>query len=152
MATKNCRKYFSKSPEKTNRRTVVNTLKFLARAQVQARKCNFGKLAVNSQNMATIDKMLLLAPKDLRERPLQIPNLTLEAVMDRITLYQTAKSASEEMVPIRRSEIVNQVTSEMCGRCGRSGHAAGQKCQAEGKTCSQSQIIFGRYGGDKVPG
>lgn len=59
--------------------------KFVMPAQIQARKCNFGRSAV-------VDKMMQLALKELRERILQENNLTLELVLrvKKIDTYQTA--------------------------------------------------------------
>lgn len=149
LALKRLDEYFAPQRHDTHERFLFHKMtpepqepleKFLMRTQVQARKCNFGKDATESQNIAVIDKVLQLAPKELREKLLQEAELTLENLIKKVNAFQAARNASEQMMPshVSGGEKVNKVTisRDNCSSCGFF-HPASGKCPAAGKTCNR---------------
>ncbi|XP_062715467.1 uncharacterized protein LOC134291564 [Aedes albopictus] len=115
--------------------------KFLMRAQVCASKCNFGGTSLESSNVAVVDKILQFVPGSLREKLLQIENLTLQEAIRQVNAYEMTKAASDQISgqninqkPNLSSESVRQVQAG-CKFCGRP-HRSGEMCPAWNKTCS----------------
>lgn len=121
--------------------------KFMMRAQEQANRCNFGKNPQDSRNISVIDKIVLLAPQELREQLLGKKSLTIEIVNKTVNAYQAIKQQATQMVTSQESpqmsETVNRVLSKsnssfpnVCRRCGYSDHTTNDtSCPANGKMC-----------------
>lgn len=115
--------------------------KFMMRTQTHASKCDFGKSALESSNVAVIDKMLQFVPGSLRERLLQESKLTLDEVVKQIGAYEATRSASDQMSGsaggsnvFRAPEAVQSVEAS-CKFCGL-GHGSHQPCPAWNRNCS----------------
>lgn len=74
-----------------------NLEKFMLRAREQAYKCNFGKSSQESRDISVIDKIILLAPTDLKERPLQKGSLELDEVFKMVAAYQAVKFPQDQV-------------------------------------------------------
>lgn len=123
--------------------------KFLLRAQNQATKCKFGKTEIESQQISIIDKIVLWAPPELREKLLQKEDLTLDTVTKTVNAFQAVKYQSKKM--LNKSEVeVHKLYSKPvvnrpinpsylnCTRCGRSGHDwSDSKCPARNAKCNK---------------
>lgn len=112
--------------------------KFFMRAQVEAKKCNFGSNEQESRNLAVIDKMLLSTPRELREKILLTEDLNVDKLQKLISSHQLAKSASEQFAAKQRAEPVQKISStwsDNCNRCGKKHAPVKEKCQAYGKIC-----------------
>lgn len=114
--------------------------KFLMRTQMHAKKCNFGKSAVESSGIAVIDKMLQFVPAQLREKLLQDKDLTVDEVIRQVNAYETTRSASQQMSgqnitpALKSSENLQRIVG-VCKFCG-GDHKQDQQCPAWNRTCS----------------
>lgn len=122
--------------------------KFLLRVQNQAMKCQFGKSKSESQQNSIIDKIVLWAPSELREKLLQKPKLTLDIVTKTVNAHQAIKFQSGQISSNTNRELeVNKMydrpsvsnsreQQELCSRCGRQGHKSFDKtCPARNEKC-----------------
>lgn len=125
--------------------------KFLLRLTDHATRCNFGKTKEESAEISVIDKIILLAPPDLKERLLEKENLTLNELTKMVNSYSSVKFQASQMKPAEQPLPLNTIsksrplnnrytpksTSE-CSRCGWRGHTANdQKCPAKNKVCDR---------------
>lgn len=79
----------------TQKPVVGETLdKFLLRAKVMANKCRFGSSEKESRDAADIDKIVMLAPPELRRKILEKPNINLD---DLTTLVNTHLSVQHQI-------------------------------------------------------
>lgn len=79
----------------TQKPVVGETLdKFLLRAKVMANKCRFGSSEKESRDAAVIDKIVMLAPPELRRKILEKPNINLD---DLTTLVNTHLSVQHQI-------------------------------------------------------
>ena len=121
--------------------------KFLLRATEQARKCNFGTSKESSIEISVIDKLILLAPSDLKEQLLQKEKLTLDELGKMVNAYSSVKYQASQMtasVPSTSTNVVNKLQMHSkreqpeCSRCGWKGHHANDsKCPAKNKVCDK---------------
>lgn len=125
--------------------------KFLLRVTDQASRCNFGKTKEESAEISVIDKIILLAPSDLKERLLEKEKLSLNELTKMVNSYSSVKFQASQMQPQDQQLPLNAInktrsqnnrytpksTSE-CSRCGWRGHTANdQKCPAKNKVCDR---------------
>lgn len=98
--------YFAPQQHETFERYMFWTLKpnegeslekFLLRAMEQASKCNFGSTKEESNQISVIDKLILLAPSELKEQLLQKENLTLSDLTKMINSYSSVKYQATQM-------------------------------------------------------
>lgn len=130
--------------------------KFLLRAQKQALKCKFGTNENESRDISIIDKIVLWAPVELREKLLQKEDLTLDTVTNIVNAYQIVKFQSGQ---ISKKEVSsNRIygkslqqnsnfssTSFNCSRCGRHDHdASSNMCPAKNDKCHKCGSV-GHY-------
>lgn len=71
--------------------------KFLLRAQVISSRCNFGDTEENSREIALVDKIISLAPRDLRKQILEKPNITLTHLTHIINSHYSVQNQSKEL-------------------------------------------------------
>ncbi|XP_055542951.1 uncharacterized protein K02A2.6-like [Wyeomyia smithii] len=114
--------------------------RFVMRTQVHASKCNFGRTATESSELAVVDKTLQFAPTHLREKLLQESNLSLEETIKQTNAYETSRAASEQISgqsahhqPVT-TEYVQRMGTQ-CRFCGKY-HTSQQGCPAWNKSCS----------------
>lgn len=130
-----------------------NLEKFMLRAREQAYKCNFGATLQESRDICVIDKIIMLAPSDLKEKLLQKESLKLDDVFKIVSSHQSIKYQASHMTAPGRSGIITPSSSSPgpsevnrlqlnpnrdieCGRCGRKGHYSNDpKCPAWGEVC-----------------
>ncbi|XP_062538687.1 uncharacterized protein LOC134206962 [Armigeres subalbatus] len=132
--------------------TNENLEKFMLRAREQAYKCNFGSSIQESRDICVIDKIILLAPPDLREKLLQKDSLKLDDVFKIVASHQSVKYQASQMIvagpsgmsstpfDVNRlhanSSRFNKFHNSECGRCGKKGHFSNDpKCLAKDKEC-----------------
>lgn len=126
--------------------------KFLLRAQDQAKKCTFGSTEEESQHISIIDKIVLWAPSELREKLLQKKNLTLDIVTKIVNSHQAVKyqanhmSSSKNEVGVHKlynrqpfvPENRRNISYSNCSRCGRNGHDWNDlNCPARNAKCNK---------------
>lgn len=124
--------------------------KFLLRATELAGKCNFGRSKQEAQEISVVDKIIQLAPPELREKLLQRENLALEDVTKMVNSFEAVKFQASQMASssqpstsglvnkIRNSDKGHSGHSESCSRCGRKGHYASDAfCPARSKFCDR---------------
>ncbi|XP_062559622.1 uncharacterized protein LOC134224305 [Armigeres subalbatus] len=120
--------------------------KFLLRAMETGRKCHFGTSKQDAYEICVIDKVIQLAPPDLREKLLQKEKLVLDDVIKIVNSHGTIKHQANQMMinPVgpATSSSVNRITDSTwenkysCSRCGRKGHSGkDQNCPARTKNC-----------------
>lgn len=123
------------------------------RATEVASKCNFGQSKEEAQDISVIDKVIQLAPPDLREKLLQREHLVMDEVIKLVNSHEAIKFQASQMTssnigqPSTSGEInrirnapkkLPQRGAEGCSRCGRKGHYGNDKvCPARTKTCDQ---------------
>lgn len=148
--------YFAPRHHETFERHIFWTLKpnteeslekFLLRANEQAAKCNFGTSKEESVEISVIDKLILLAPSDLKEQLLQKEKLTLDELTKMINSYSSVKYQASQMTPhevFSTTSVINKVQAyplreqSECSRCGWNGHyASDPKCPAKNKICDK---------------
>lgn len=121
--------------------------KFLLRAQHHAEKCQFGQNQSESREISIIDKIVLWAPTELREKLLEKKHLTLDQLTKTVNAFQTVKFQANEM-SANNNVDTNRVFSRdqnrpstsffgvNCTRCGRNGHdSSDQRCPARKEKC-----------------
>lgn len=70
--------------------------KFLLRAKSQANSCQFGRSEAESREIAIIDKVVLLAPPDLRKKILERSHMTVESLTQMVNSYFTVQQQVRE--------------------------------------------------------
>nr|XP_019531789.2 uncharacterized protein LOC109403417 [Aedes albopictus]XP_029732326.1 uncharacterized protein LOC109403417 [Aedes albopictus] len=138
--------------------TGENLEKFMLRAREQAYKCNFGETQQNSRDICVIDKIILMAPPDLKEKLLQKDNMSLDDAFKIVSSHQSVKYQASQMVTPGPSSMtsfsnaggsVNRMYGDQpgrvgleCSRCGRKGHLGNDpKCPARDKECGYCKRI-----------
>lgn len=148
--------------------------KFLFRAKTKANDCRFGRTEAESREIAVMDKIISLAPPELRKKILEKGNLNL----DRLTrIVRTFYSVQRQSNEYKRFEApgssnntsrpsllpeVNKISShgknqsfgkptvksqnnEECTRCGFKDHKReDEKCPARKTQCSKCKL-FGHF-------
>ncbi|XP_062533829.1 uncharacterized protein LOC134202864 [Armigeres subalbatus] len=118
--------------------------KFLLRSMELANKCNFGRTKQESIEISVIDKLIQLAPPDLREKLLHKDNLTLDEVTKIVNTHESIKFQAGRMVTPGHEPVSSEVyrvsgqrdTGYECSRCGRRGHSGMDRiCPARNKNC-----------------
>lgn len=135
-----------------------NLEKFMLRAREQANKCDFGKTQQGSRDICVIDKIILMAPPDLKEKLLQKDQLSLDEAFKIVSSHQSVKYQASQMVTPGPSGVsafqnvggnVNRVFGDQsgrvaleCSRCGRRGHLGNDpKCPARDKECGYCKRV-----------
>ncbi|XP_058448838.1 uncharacterized protein LOC131428816 [Malaya genurostris] len=151
-------KYFAPRHHETFERHIFWTLKpstdeslekFLLRATEQARKCNFGTSKDTSIEISVIDKLILLAPSDLKEQLLQKEKLTLDELGKMVNAYSSVKYQASQMTSSIPGSNLNaldvagkvimqviqnaQLKNKVCDKCGKTGHFA-KRCRSSSGT------------------
>lgn len=118
--------------------------RFMLRVREYARKCNFGKSAGDSEAIAIVDKLIMAAPKELKEKLLQ-KELSLDEVQQIVNSYHTVKYQVDQMGGNREESRLNLIANQRsneCFRCGNAGHKANDKsCPAMNKECGKCHKI-----------
>ncbi|XP_065088042.1 uncharacterized protein K02A2.6-like [Ochlerotatus camptorhynchus] len=135
--------------------------KFLWRSLEVARKCNFGSTLEESRNIAVVDKIILFAPPELKEKLLQKESLTLDDVTRVVSSYEavkyqsqqmkTASSSTERSAPsywmdngtnVCKIQGSSKNPTGECYRCGRKNHYGNDpKCPAKDQRCNKCNRI-----------
>lgn len=125
---------------------------FLLRAQDQANKCTFGNTEEESRHISIIDKTVLWAPSELREKLLQKKNLTLDILTKTVNSHQAVKYQASQMSSSKKEVDVHKLynrqsstqgkhrnmSNTFCSRCGRNGHDWNdQNCPARNAKCNK---------------
>ncbi|XP_055700122.1 uncharacterized protein K02A2.6-like [Phlebotomus papatasi] len=128
--------------------------KFMMRLTHQAAKCNFGSSDVESREFSIVDRVILMANSDLREKLLAKEDLSLTQLTKIVKAHQAIKRQSKEMEAggasgtkddnLRDTERVNKIRSGQqkktfsCTRCGGRNHdSKNPDCPAMGKRCNK---------------
>lgn len=135
--------------------------KFLWRSLEVARKCNFGSTLEESRNIAVVDKIILFAPSELKEKLLQKESLTLDDVTRMVSSYEAVKYQSQQMstassgtersassywtgngTNVCKIQGSSKTPTGECYRCGFKDHyGKNPKCPAKGQRCSKCNKI-----------
>ncbi|XP_062699139.1 uncharacterized protein K02A2.6-like isoform X2 [Aedes albopictus] len=130
--------------------------KFLLRAMESAGKCNFGNTRQEAYEICVIDKLIQLAPSDLREKLLQKETLVLDEVIKIVNSHGTVKLQASQMTvssygpstSSQASGAVNRIgnfprdSRFNCSRCGRRGHSGKDPvCPARTRSCRICQKL-----------
>ncbi|XP_058836315.1 uncharacterized protein K02A2.6-like [Topomyia yanbarensis] len=154
VAIKKLDEYFAPRHHETFERHIFWTLKpntdeslkkFLLRATEQATKCNFGNTKDESVEISVIDKVILLAPSDLKAKLLQKVNLNLTELTKVVNSYSSVKFQARQMnaepqmsANVNKLQMSSKPTSTECSRCGWKGHFANDRiCPAKNKICDK---------------
>lgn len=120
--------------------------KFMLRAMDLASKCNFGNTQQEARDISVIDKVIQMAPDDLREKLLQKEHLSVDSVTKTVNAYQSVKFQAGQMAghsnqpkPFQEVNVVNNDAAGAvgeCSRCGYPGHFHyDERCPARDRTC-----------------
>lgn len=132
--------------------------KFLLRARAQATKCDFGTSMSDSQEIAVVDKILLLAPQELRRKILEKSTVDLAELTQIVNSHISIQNQARELNPssslagsflnASRSDntlSVNKITApgkrhtnQTWPRNARKNEIDCTRCGFEGHTESQS--------------
>uniref|UniRef100_A0A1L8DIS4 RNA-directed DNA polymerase n=3 Tax=Nyssomyia neivai TaxID=330878 RepID=A0A1L8DIS4_9DIPT len=133
--------------------------RFILRLQEKAKVCNFGASDAESRAAGIIDRVLQVAPIELREKLLAVKGLNLAKMIKRVNAHQTVKSQAMQMVVgggamTHTQSEVNKIyhtkqsqggrradsepKADVCKRCGRK-HMP-DKCPAMGKECLKCHL------------
>lgn len=141
--------------------------KFLLRAKVLADKCHFGTTERESKDAAIIDKMVMLAPLELRRKILERPTINLDELTKLINTHLSIQhqirelgqqaSFTSNVLGVNRDQMcVNKIFSDSsshrsqirstgeCGRCGYKAHKLEEHCPARNVKCRICNYI-GHY-------
>ncbi|XP_055693801.1 uncharacterized protein LOC129796103 [Lutzomyia longipalpis] len=120
--------------------------KFMVRIKQQASKCSFGRTEQESRATSIIDKVLLAAPDDLREKLLALEDLTLESLERTVNSFQAIRNQVKQMTTTEcetdiQDDEINEIRgtkakSRKCFRCGKEHDFSKiQNCPAYEKEC-----------------
>lgn len=136
--------------------------RFLLRAKILADKCQFGTTERESKEAAVIDKIVMLAPPELRRKILEKPTLNLDDLTKLVNTHlsvqhqirelgQHAPGTGNVFDASRGPVFVNKISSnngsrwpqvqaqdqatEECGRCGYKMHNSDEDCPARKVKC-----------------
>lgn len=137
--------------------------KFLLRAKVLATKCQFGTTEKESRDAAVIDKIVMLAPPELRRKILEKPNINLDDLTNLVNTHlsiqhqirELNQHAGNSLQPTRSSAFVNKISPKNedksgwkqnhqateCGRCGNRLHKPEEHCPAKNVKCHNCGYI-----------
>ncbi|XP_058817207.1 uncharacterized protein K02A2.6-like [Topomyia yanbarensis] len=71
--------------------------KFLLRAKVQATKCQFGSSESESRDIAVVDKIVMLAPPELRHKILEKSNINLDDLTKLVSTHLSVQNQVREL-------------------------------------------------------
>lgn len=120
--------------------------KFIMRANQQAMKCNFGTNENESREISVLDKAILLASPELREKLLQ-REMTLTEALNCINTFEAVNFQNRQISkePLSTNSLVNFVKRQKyppqnkefeCYRCGDKNHLANNpSCPAFNALC-----------------
>ncbi|XP_055612307.1 uncharacterized protein K02A2.6-like [Uranotaenia lowii] len=149
--------YFAPKQHETYQRYTFWTLKpndseesldkFLLRVMELSSKCQFGRTEKESREISVVDKIVQLAPPELREKFIQKENLSLDDVIRMVNSHCSVKYQVGQMEPCSSKHStglaeVNRVRDSRkieCFRCGgQDGHLANDPdCPAIAKKCDR---------------
>lgn len=122
----------------------------MIRCTEQASKCNFGRTAAESRAISVIDKMILFAPSDLKEKLLQVEDLNIDEAAKIISSHESIKLQAQVMGQAQLEDMdatagVNKIQHRphrgpppKCTRCGYTDHASTDRnCPARNRQCSK---------------
>lgn len=135
--------------------------KFLLRAKTAANKCQFGSTERESRDAAVVDKVVMLAPPDLRRKILERSNINLDdltkLVNSHLSIQQQVRELNQHaqglgnMQANRSGALVNKIEEKAsndqtgrwthgrmtteCGRCGNRPHKPEDVCPAKNEQC-----------------
>lgn len=146
--------------------------KFALRAQVQLNKCDFGATAIQSREVAMIDKLVMLAPERVQKEILGRAEVDLAQVNRMIQSHVSIEQQAQSLRPAgaaagsalnlsvastsriqrvssyhgghQRSKENFVVNGPVCYRCGYSQHTGDQKCPAKNQKCRSCNKV-GHY-------
>ncbi|XP_041769686.1 uncharacterized protein K02A2.6-like [Anopheles merus] len=136
---------------------------FTFRCQSLAQKCCFGKTEEEARANSVIDKVILFAPNELKEKLLQHKAMNVEQMIQVVSSHESVKRQAREILApgkvetrdYNASEQVNRVVpvKRECFRCGKKDHlAADPKCPARNKECYKCKKV-GHFGSQcRTPG
>lgn len=151
--------YFAPKQHETFERNVFWTLrtsvgesleKFMIRCTDQASKCNFGSTVEESRAISVIDKVILFAPSDLKEKLLQVKDLNIDEAAKIISSHESIKQqalaigqglSDDSDATSNVNKIQNRPQRRPqpnCTRCGYSGHTSlDENCPARDRQCAK---------------
>lgn len=124
--------------------------KFIIRATVAANKCEFGNSQKACKEIVVCDKILMMAPPELRKRILEKPEVNIDTIQKMVNSFL---SVQNDVQQLNVSELgktdpnistVNKISSrfnvnkqfdEHCGRCGYKKHKKTEVCPAREAIC-----------------
>lgn len=136
--------------------------KFLLRAKTLASKCQFGSTEGESRDAAVIDKVVMLAPPELRRKILEKSDINLDDLTKLVNshlsvqqqvreLNQHTNGSGNVLDVIREGAYVNKVGDNTsadrknqwapyradteCGKCGNLPHRSEDLCPAKNMKC-----------------
>ena len=109
------------------------TEQFAFWCQSVAQKCCFGKTEEEARANSIIDKVILFAPNELKERLLQPKAMDMEQMIQVISSYESIKRQAREILAPGREKVRNysQIDDQVnrvvqgrgeCSRCGKRDH------------------------------
>lgn len=138
--------------------------KFLLRAQMEANQCDFGESDRASKEIALIDKMISLAPIELRRKLLEKQDLDLDMLTKMVNSHLSLNTQNEafnasttlsgtalgsnNLGPTSVNKVrdvarfPSQGNKAECSRCGMKGHDGNEmRCPARGKRCDNCNML-----------
>lgn len=132
--------------------------RFLLRAKILANKCQFGATERESKDAAVIDKIVMLAPPELRRKILERPTINLDDLTNLVNTHlsvqlqirelgQHAPGSGNVLDASRGQVFINKISSDNgsrwsqnrttgdCGRCGYKMHQFDEQCPARNVKC-----------------
>ena len=119
---------------------------FAFRCHSLAQKCVFGKTEEEARSISVIDKVILFAPSELKERLLSQKSLDWDQTMQMITSFESVKRQARALSAPERDSVkswntateVNRVGTqkEECSRCGKRDHTGTDpQCPVKNREC-----------------
>lgn len=132
---------------------------FAFRCQSLAQKCNFGDTENEARTFSVIDKVILFAPCELKERLLAKKSLDWDQTIRIISSYESVKRQAKAITAPGKddalgfeqkqsSSLVNRVREKGpgCTRCGKGDHTSGSSlCPANNRECYKCKKM-GHFG------
>ena len=128
---------------------------FAFRCQSWAQKCNFENNENEARAISVIDKVILFAPSELKEKLLAQKSLDWDETIRLISSYESVKRQARAMNAPGKDDalgweqrqsnsFVNRVTERGlgCARCGKRDHNSGDyQCPAKNKECYKCKKV-----------
>lgn len=129
--------------------------KFIVRATSQLGKCNFGNSRRESRDIALVDKIVMMAPPDLKKEILKTSAVSVDELMRIVRTnlnaqLETTTLNTTSTVGTSLNQTINHIggpssrryrDNDMCSRCGYRSHAAGRVCPAVDKKCNNCSKV-----------